>query len=161
MRVLAGDELRECDLAALVTRRDFVLAIGDGELRGVAAAALLSADFAILSPDATLHIDTPQAWGAIAWRIRHRAFALYLGGTTTFDSGAAFEAGLCDAIGDGRDWLRGRSEIALDSAASLIRNLGGDVLERAEFARLFAARIPQEGLRAFLEKRRPRFENTL
>ena len=114
-----------------------------------------------MNADATLYIDTPQAWGAIAWRLGPRAFALHLDGTTTFDAAAALEAGLCDAIGDGRDWLRGRSELALDSAASLIRNRGGDVLERAEFARLFAAGIPQEGLRAFLEKRRPRFENTL
>ena len=161
MRILAGDELRDCDLSALVERRDFVLAIGEGSLRGVAAAALLSADFAIMSADATLSIDTPQVWGAAVYRLGQRAFALHLNGTTTFNATAAHEAGLCDAIDDGRDWLRGRSELALDSAAALIRSRGGDALERAEFARLFAAGIPQEGLRAFLGKRRPRFENTV
>jgi hypothetical protein len=50
-----------------------------------------------------------------------------------------------------------KSTIALDSAAMLIDRRGGDALERAEFARLFATGTPQEGLTAFLEKRQPRF----
>jgi hypothetical protein len=54
-------------------------------------------------------------------------------------------------------WLGGRSALALDTAASLVALRGGDTLERAAFAWLFAAGEPQEGLRAFLDKRRPRF----
>ena len=49
------------------------------------------------------------------------------------------------------------SALARQSAKLLIENRGGDALERAEFARLFAIGEPQEGLRAFLEKRNPRF----
>ena len=51
----------------------------------------------------------------------------------------------------------GRSRVALEAAARLIASRGGDALERATFAWLFATGIPQEGLAAFLEKRRPRF----
>ncbi|MBV9492715.1 MAG: hypothetical protein JOZ54_00595 [Acidobacteria bacterium] len=45
----------------------------------------------------------------------------------------------------------------MDSAATLIGARGGDALERAEFARLFATGEPQKGLQAFLEKRKPRW----
>lgn len=51
----------------------------------------------------------------------------------------------------------GRSALAAASAEMLIEHRGGDALERAEFARLFATGEPAEGLRAFLEKRSPRF----
>ena len=54
--------------------------------------------------------------------------------------------------------LGGRSALALESARMLLEHHGGDALERAEFARLFAIGEPQEGLRAFLEKRKPSFE---
>jgi hypothetical protein len=49
-----------------------------------------------------------------------------------------------------------RSGLALDAAARLIRSRGGDALERAEFARLFAAGEPQKGLTAWLESRSTR-----
>ena len=51
------------------------------------------------------------------------------------------------------EWVGTRSAIALDAAANLIRRNGGDILERAEFARLFAAGEPQKGLAAWLESR--------
>jgi enoyl-CoA hydratase/carnithine racemase len=54
-------------------------------------------------------------------------------------------------------WIGGRSTLALDAAAALIRGRGGDVTERFEFARLFATGEPQEGVGAFLEKRRPKW----
>ncbi|MGZ7042115.1 MAG: hypothetical protein ACXVH7_10030, partial [Thermoanaerobaculia bacterium] len=56
------------------------------------------------------------------------------------------------------EWMRGRSGLAIDSAAALIRRRGGDPLERAEFARMFAIGEPQVGLSAFLAKRKPEFE---
>lgn len=56
-----------------------------------------------------------------------------------------------------QEWIGARSAIALEVAAALIRKNGGDELERAEFARLFAAGEPQRGLRAFLEKQTPAF----
>jgi hypothetical protein len=160
MRTIGPDALRAIDaraLHALLDRTDFVLAIGDGELSSLAAAALLSADYAIVGASATLHLDSAEAWGAAVWRIGRDALALYFRGNKHVTANEAHALGLCDAIGDGRDWLRGRSELALGAGAMLIRNRGGDALERAEFARLFAAGVPQEGLRAFLEKRRPSF----
>lgn len=101
---------------------------------------------------------TAETWGGIVWRIGARAYALYLTGATELDAVAAYEWGIVDAITDDPEgWLGARSTLALASAASLIARRGGDALERAEFARLFAAGEPQEGLRAFLEKRQPRF----
>lgn len=50
-----------------------------------------------------------------------------------------------------------KSQVALEAAEQLISRHGGDALERATFAWLFATGIPKEGLSAFLEKRRPRF----
>ncbi|HVR41515.1 MAG TPA: hypothetical protein VMU84_20640 [Thermoanaerobaculia bacterium] len=55
------------------------------------------------------------------------------------------------------EWIGTRSVRALETAATLLRKNGGDALERAEFARLFATGEPQRGLRAFLEKRTPSF----
>jgi hypothetical protein len=52
----------------------------------------------------------------------------------------------------------GRSTLAMESARMLLEHRGGDSMERAEFARLFAIGEPQEGLRAFLEKRKARFQ---
>src|SRR5206468_2751414 len=51
----------------------------------------------------------------------------------------------------------GEEAMRIAVAAELLPRRGGDVLERAAFALLFAAGEPQEGLAAFLEKRRPRF----
>jgi enoyl-CoA hydratase/carnithine racemase len=56
-------------------------------------------------------------------------------------------------------WLGGRSALALDSAASLIRRRGGDPLERAEFARMFATGETRIGLAAFLAKKPPRWRS--
>jgi enoyl-CoA hydratase/carnithine racemase len=93
--------------------------------------------------------DSPEAWAEVVWLIGGpAALRLHLEGKTTFDpEGYA-------APGSG-------SALARESAAVLIGHRGGDALERAEFARLFAIGEPQEGLRAFLEKRRPSFRGML
>ena len=146
------------ELDEMLERRDLVIALGEGELRGPAAAAVMFAGWAILRGGATLVLDTPAAWAGAAWRLGRRVCALWLAGTTSFDAKSALEAGLCDAVDqDPEQWIGTRSELALDSAAMLIQHRGGDALERAEFARLFAAGEPQEGLSAFLQKRTPRF----
>ena len=154
---LARCTTRELD--DLLARRDLVIAIGEGELRGAAAAAALFAGWSVLRDGASIVLDTPAAWAGAAWRIGDRAYALWLQGKTEFNAADALREGLCDAAGDDdpETWIGSRSELALDSAAALIRNRGGDALERAEFARLFAAGEPQIGLRAFLGKQRPRF----
>ena len=96
----------------------------------------------------------PLLHSALVWRLGFDAYRLLLGGKTRFTAQEALEAGLCDA----KEWkFENRSAVAFDAGAQLIARRGGDRLERAEFARLFATGEPQEGLAAFLEKRRPGF----
>ena len=166
MLFLEPAQLRGLDARALerlLGRGEAVVAAGEGELRGLAAAALLFADFAVLHPEATLHLDAPEAWAGVAWRLGRGALRLYLSGQTSFTAADCRDRGLCDDLTGEKprqwlqDWMSDRSPLALDSAALLIRARGGDSLERAEFARLFAIGEPQEGLAAFLGKRKPRF----
>ena len=142
-------------LEDLLGRRELVVAFGDGEVRGLAAAALLFADYAVLHADASLHVDLPEAWAAAVWRLGRRTLKWHLDGANAAD--------IVDEITTKEpsvwleEWTRHRSVMALDSAAVLIRGRGGDSLERAEFARLFAAGEPQKGLGAFLAKTRPTY----
>jgi hypothetical protein len=150
MRFLAAGDLAGVDLDELLAARELVVAFGEGELRGPAAAALLLADYAVLRRTATLTIDTPEGWAGVVWRAGRRAVL-------------AEPGDLVDEITDEEsdpwraNWLRGRSVLALDTAAVLIRSRGGDVLERAAFAGLFATGEPQTGLGAFLAKKSPRY----
>jgi hypothetical protein len=161
MLIVPVAECTARELDGLLATRELVIAIGEGELRGPAAAAALFAGWSVLRNDAHLVLDTPAAWAGAAWRIGDRAYALWLDGQTEFDAASALREGLCDAIApagwEPADWVGTRSELALDSAAALIQQRGGDGLERAEFARLFATGEPQKGLSAFLEKRTARF----
>ncbi|SRR5258706_14200059 len=117
----------------------------------------LYADVLLAAPGALLAL-TGEMWGGIVWRIGGRAFDLHLSGATRLDAEEAYAWGIVDAVTeDAGAWLGARSRLALEAGASLIAHRGGDPLERAEFARLFAAGEPQEGLRAFLEKRGARF----
>jgi enoyl-CoA hydratase/carnithine racemase len=145
------------DLDELVRRRELVVAMGEGDVNGVAAAALLFADFAVLMENATLRIDTAEAWAGAVWRLGRKALLVQ----NTMSASEAKDAGLCDEVTNSENWLqewmRHRSVVALDSAAALIRSRGGDRLERAEFARLFALGEPQKGLDAFLGKRKPTY----
>jgi len=104
----------------------------------------------------SLVLDTPDALGGAVWRIGDRALGLL--GRPRIAAAEALALGLCDEVGDGSDLLAGRSAVALDAAAALVSRRGGDALERATFAWLFATGTPGRGLSAFLEKRRPRFE---
>ncbi len=164
MRILSPAAIESADdvlLDEIVSAREMVVAAARGEIAGVPAAALLMADVAVISDDATLVIDCPAAWAAVAWRIGRRAMRLQLGGHTRISAAEASELVLIDALVPAeRDpiewivgWVGGRSGQALDSAAVLIRGRGGDRLERAEFARLFALGSPQRGLEAFLNRR--------
>lgn len=137
-------------LEELLERRELVVAFGEGELRGLAAAALLFADYAVLRRGAILTIDTPEGWAGAVWRVGRRA--LLAGPEELADEVTDEEAETWRG-----NWLRHRSVLALDSAAVLIRSRGGDRLERAEFARLFAIGEPQTGLGAFLAKKSPRY----
>jgi hypothetical protein len=148
-------DANHADLDAVVTATEMVVVTGEGELSGRAAAALLLADWGVLLDGGTLLLDSAEAWAGAVWRLGRGAYALHLAQRTRFTAAEAVEEGLCDSVTAFE--LGGRSAVALDSAAGLIRSRGGDALERAEFARLFAAGIPQQGLTAFLRKEMPRF----
>jgi hypothetical protein len=117
------------------------IAVADGAL----TVDDLLADWLVVTERATLAIDASLA-GAILWRLGAGAYRRYLLGELD-----------ARAVADGVFELGARSQLALDVAAELLPRRGGDALERAAFALLFAAGEPQEGLAAFLEKRRPRF----
>lgn len=158
MLFLAPAELRGLDPAALeeiLGRHELVVAFGDGDIHGVAAAALLFADYAVLGSGARLHVDSAEAWAAVVWRLGRRAVGWAANGGKQEE--------LVDEITEQEprswleEWLRHRSVMALDSVAPLIRGRGGDSLERVEFARLFATGEPRKGLGAFLAKVRPSY----
>ena len=155
MLVLQAAELA-ARLDEVVSARSAVVAIGAGRLHGDAAASLMFSDWAILDSAGELVIDTPSALAGVVWRIGAGAIAL-VSGVRRMPAAEALQCGLCDEIGDGADFLGGRSEIALDAGAALVARRGGDALERAMFAWLFATGAPREGLTAFLEKGRPRW----
>lgn len=162
MHFLAPAELDAMDAVALeelLARSGIAVAAGAGAVRGFAAAALLSADYAALDINATVYIDTPETWAAVVRRIGRKALRLHIDRRTALPAAQARTEGLCDELIEGDPhvwldrWLQGRSALALDFAAMLICSRGGDALERAEFARLFAIGEPQRGLRAFLARR--------
>ena len=163
MFFLADDALAGA-LDRVLSRRECAVAFAGSDVRGDRAAALLHCDWAVIAADASIAIDTPEAWSGAIWRIGRGALRL-LTTSGTVSAEQALRDGLVDAVvAAGTDplqwlngWLAGRSEIALDSAAALIRLRGGDPLERAEFARMFGVGEPQIGLAAFLEKRKPQW----
>lgn len=148
----------EIDPAQVVDARECVIVFATRESRADAAASLLFSDYAVMHPAATLHVDSAAAWAGAIWRIGEGALRLHTSARTSFTAAEARSALLIDAIADdARALFESRSELAIDAAATLIGRRGGDALERAEFARLFAIGEPQRGLAAFLSKRRPRF----
>ncbi|HEX2059890.1 MAG TPA: hypothetical protein VHK90_04050 [Thermoanaerobaculia bacterium] len=142
-------------LEDLLGRTELVAAFGDGDVSGLAAAALLFADYAVLHEHATLKVDTAEGWAAVAWRLGRRTIAWAVSGQKHTE--VVDEITEKDPESWREEWMRHRSVIALDAAAALIRSRGGDSLERAEFARLFAIGEPQKGLGAFLAKVRPSY----
>lgn len=157
MRFLGPAELRALadarELGELRESRELVVGYADGEVRGLAATALLFSDYAVLHASATLVVDTPESWAGVGWRLGRTTLRWALDG--------ARQEQVVDEVTEVEprrwleEWMRHRSVMALDSAALLIRSRGGDRLERAEFARLFAAGEPQKGLGAFLAKMKP------
>lgn len=158
MLFLSPADLRALDagpLEKILARTDCVVVFGTGEVRGLAVAALLFADYAVLDADATLTVDTAEGWAAVVWRLGRRTLGWVARGERADE--VVDEVTTRDPQTWREEWMRHRSVMALDSAAALIRSRGGDRLERAEFARLFAIGEPQKGLRAFLGKTRPTY----
>jgi enoyl-CoA hydratase/carnithine racemase len=165
MIFLPPAHLAVADLDHIASRRDMAVAFASGHLHGRPLAAALHCDWLAIEEGTTIVIDSPEAWSGAIDRIGPRAYRLYLLGGATVTAGGAVREGLADALvpfgADPvewfADWVGRRSTLALGTAAALIRGRGGDATERFAFARLFATGEPQEGLAAFLEKRRPKW----
>jgi enoyl-CoA hydratase/carnithine racemase len=163
MIFLPPADLATADLDDIASRRDMTVAFATGQLRGRPLAAALHCDWLAIEEGASVDIDSPEAWSGAIGRIGVRAYRLHLLGPASLSAEEAVREGLADVlVASGADpvewfadWVGGRSTLALDTAAALIRGRGGDVTERFAFARLFATGEPQEGLAAFLKKRRP------
>ena len=138
----------ELSVEEVIARREMVVAVADGE---ITAAALL-ADWLVMKPGATIDCTSAEVLGALVWRIGPAALRFYVLVDGADIADALVPPGV-DSVQWARDWIGARSELALDTAAALIRRRGGDDLERAEFARLFAIGEPQEGLAAWLESK--------
>ncbi len=121
------------------------IAVAEGEI----TADDLLADWLFVTEEARLTVE-PSLAGPLLWRLGAGAYRRYLLGE--LDARAVADAVVPRGF-DVEAWIGGRSKLALDVAAELLRLRGGDALERAAFALLFAAGEPQEGLAAFLEKR--------
>jgi enoyl-CoA hydratase/carnithine racemase len=165
MILFASADLLSANAEAIVLRREMTVAFATGRLRGHPLAAALHCDWFAIEEGSDIVIDSPDAWSGAIGRIGARAYRLHLLGRAAMNAGEAVREGLADVLVPiGADpvewlgeWIDGRSTLALDAAAALIRGRGGDVTERFEFARLFATGEPQEGVGAFLEKRRPKW----
>ena len=140
----------ELELRRVLARDEAIIAVGEGELHGDPLACALHSDLLVLASDARIVLDTPAAWSGAVWRMGRRALTLFVAPAVIAD--LLVPAGR-DPLQWTIEWVGARSAIAFDAAANLIRRRGGDVLERAEFARLFAAGEPQKGLAAWLESR--------
>jgi enoyl-CoA hydratase/carnithine racemase len=169
MIFLTTAELQTADVECIAASRELTIAFATGLLRGRALAAALHCDWFAIEENAMFDIDSPRAWSGAIGRIGVRAFRLLLMDRTTLNAEDAVREGLADALVPfGADpvewlagWMGGRSMLALDEAAVLIHGRGGDASERFAFARLFATGEPQEGLAAFLEKRRPNWNREM
>lgn len=154
----AGPQL----LARVRARRRFTVAVAEGTMSGWPVAVALAADWVIFSANTELVIDCGEAWSGVLSRIGAAALRLHLLESQPVKASIAMQYGLCDRVVAAEEdpvecaqrWLEGRSSVALEASAALITRRGGDPLERAEFARLFAAGEPQAGLKAFLDKKR-------
>ena len=158
----------DLEISAVLHRTEAVVAVACGEV----TAAALHADWLVLGAGATLTLRrdgaaAPAMAGALVWRMGGRARSLLLLEPDELRANELLARGIADAVVPGgveadairwaRDWFSSRSHRAFDVAALLLRSRGGDELERVLFAWLFATGEPQEGLRAFLEKRPARF----
>jgi len=170
--ILANGALRAMTpdlLEALVRRRGVVLTAAATSLTPLGFAAALFSDFFVLERSARIDLDgcrrTSEVIAGVVHRIGRKAVRLWLEAPAALDAQQLLERELADAVvpahEDSVKWLlgalEGRSLIALESAARLIRMRGGDVGERMEFGRLFAAGEPQRGLKQFLSKEAPEF----
>lgn len=158
-------------LERIVDRKSMLIVCLDSEPRSPATAAALLSDLFAIRENGEIRLDlsSPYGMAGLVWRIGRSAIPLLAMSEGPLEAEDLIRCGAADALVP-RDadplewtcsWLNRRSLSALESAARLIRSGGGEDAERAEFARLFAAGVPREGLSAFLERRSPDFEDKL
>ena len=140
-----------------------------GKIASPALDVALCADLVYLRPDASLRLSTSSETPApgIVWALgRAGRRALFRGLMETGDLAAAEaeELGLANRVVPHDDPLPLPDEASLPTltaARDLMRagasGANGLALELASFRLLFAAGDPNEGARAFLEKRKPKF----
>lgn len=140
-----------------------------GRLASPALDLALCSDLIFLRPQALLQLsasEVPPSPGVI-WALgRAGRRALYRGlmETTDIEAAEAVELGLVNRVvakGDPLPLPEAASLPALTTARDLMRagafGASGLALELASFRLLFASGDPNEGARAFLEKRKPKF----
>lgn len=157
------DAAPKADAGFIAAFRGMTVAFGSGDLTAEETATALFADAFAMEEGSRLDLELPLSWAGVVWRLGGRA-RRHLLSPAKWSAIEAHEAGLCEAIATAGTspadwvarWIAGRDLIALESAALLLRHRTGDVLERSEFARLFATGSPQAGLEAFLNRKRGR-----
>jgi hypothetical protein len=129
--------------------------------------AAFERDLVFAAPDAVLVLreaETTASPALLSRRgVRHLAYRLAL--SPEVPAAAAFEEGWIDAVGSREEIERTLSDARLSALArgaaarrtSFPSRSAALALERAEFAWLNALPDKQEGIRAFFEKRSPRF----
>lgn len=165
-------ESKQEDADAIDSCRAMTIGFVTAALTTGGTAAALATDWLVAAEGARFRFAWDSAWGDSATgllrRIGRKGVRLLLEDSET-GVAEALRLGFVDGVVPaGSDpvkwlgsWLGTRSALALGSAATLLRSSGGDSLERAEFARLFAAGEPQRGLTAFLERVPPGFDQHL
>lgn len=159
----ALENMGESMLHRIVSRRSVVLSVGEARLAEFGLAAALFSDFFALKEDAEIDFDSglafPAVVAALLSRVGRGASSLLLRHAGTLDARRAQQAAIIDALVP-RDvdslqwagqWIGGRSLLALQSGASLLRQRHPSA-EQAEFARLFATAEPRHGMRMFLTR---------
>jgi enoyl-CoA hydratase/carnithine racemase len=160
-------------LGRVVERRSLLISLAGGVVRGAPLAIALVSDFLAIREDATIDLGNdaidPQVAAGVVRRIGSRARWLLMASPRRIGAAEAVRLGLADTLVASEvdslkwfdSWLAKRSLRALLAGAALVRSNGGDALERAEFARLFAEGEPRRGLMGFLEKKPVDFTDDL
>lgn len=164
-----GAGLAWSTVAPWTRSRAVTVALATGRLASPALDVALCSDLVYLRPAASLVLSgspAPPSDGVI-WalgRAGRKALARGLLEVGEVSAGEALDLAIANAVVAGGEDLplpANRSVAALTAARDVLRagarGSAGLALELASFRLLFAAGDPEEGARAFLEKREPKF----